>query len=133
MLKMMFTSNLAGAAAGALGWLVAVFIRTFMKDQTFESLPYGWAGLMVGAVAASTLFVIANVHRSIEPALATLAAGITAFLLWDVREIPLTGNSDITRNTPEYYWLVITMMAATVLLLVLALRAARISSERNYR
>ena len=102
MLKMMFTSMLAGAAAGGVGWLVAVFVRTFMTRQTFESIPYGWAGVMVGAVAASTLFVLRLVHRAIELPIAAMAAGLTAFLLWDVRELPFTNRSTINPNTPAY-------------------------------
>jgi hypothetical protein len=131
MIKTFVLTPVAGALAAFLGWLGAGLIREAMGPAEFATFRFGWTGALIGATAAVIILFLLLIGDLIEPIVMTVVAGVVGAALWNRTELPFD-TTRFTEGTTSSYWLTVTIMGVTFLMLVLGLRAAR-ESTSTYR
>ena len=129
MLKPFVTSPLLGALAASMGWIGAILLKDNMSARTFADLPGGWAGLMIGCIAAATVLLLLMAGKMADPLITSIAAGAGAAVYWGRQDLPFA-TANFENGTNGTYWFAVTTMVLVLILLLLGLRVARDTNQR---
>ncbi len=129
MAKSFVISPLVGALAAVLGWFAALTFKTTMSDADFEALRFGWEGTLIGAIALACILLLVLTNDIIDSLMVVGAAAVGGALVWDRREFPFN-TTNFRDGTTSGYWLAVSTMVFTFILLLMGLRAARESNNR---